>query len=103
MEGVFGGCIVAQDEAQQIKQNGRCIGMAAPLHLEVAEAHVVEFLDFRGVERQYAVFRVGEQGVQIAAPVGVLLFIEIRAIVAQEIERGFRKGFVVGIGGCNTR
>ena len=69
--------------------------MAAPLHLEMAEAHVAELLDFGGVQRQYALVFICQQSVEAAAAVGGLPGFELAVVEAHEAEGRLGKRVVV--------
>ena len=87
--------VAAQDEAQQVGEQGRGVGMPAALKFEVAEAHVVEGIEFRLVEGEHAPRFVAQQGVQLSAAVAGFGLHEVRVVVAQEVEGVFGEGAVV--------
>ena len=69
--------------------------MPAPLHLEMAESHLVQSEDFRCIQTQYAVLRVRQHQRHILAAVRRLTFLKRRGIIAQKGERTLRERFVV--------
>ena len=69
--------------------------MAAPLHLEMAEAHIAQDFDFRHVQGQYALVLIGQQGVEAAAAVVCLPGLKFAVIKAHEVERRFGKGVIM--------
>ena len=95
MHGIFAGFIMAKYQTQQVEQDGRAVCVSPTLHLEVAEPHLAQTGNLRCVEGQDAVLFVCEQCSHIAAPVVVLLFVEVAPIVAKVVEGHLGEATVV--------
>ena len=85
VHGVLVRAVVAPCQADEVEEDAGGVGVAAPLQLEVAEAHVAQALNLRRVEGEYAVFGIREQGVQAAAAVARLPFVELIVVRIQEV------------------